>query len=97
MPRCPANVSGEAVVKDIEHGNATWHDWRRETLIVIAILTAVTCLFNFEIDRWREIMKPVPSMVTRYYALQPAEARAMRNALVARVADDQERDEPTEQ
>ena len=49
MPRCPANVSGEAVVKDIKRGVATWHDWRRETLIVIAILTAVTCLFYFEI------------------------------------------------
>jgi hypothetical protein len=39
----------------------------------------------------------LPGMVPRYYALQPAEARAMRDALVARVQDDPMQDDVTEQ
>ena len=38
----------------------------------------------------------LPGMVPRYFALQPGEARAMRDALVARVTDDTDRLERSE-
>jgi hypothetical protein len=41
-------------------------------------------------------MKPVPGMVPHYYALQPDEARTMRDAFVARVTDDPEQLERTD-
>jgi hypothetical protein len=47
--RSPGEVSHQASTKNVKHGSVSWQDWRQEVLIVIAVLTAVTCLFYFEI------------------------------------------------